>query len=431
LPPRAIPDAEHDGLVNWPEEISRADLVSYFTLTVDDARWLRSYRSPRAAADRIGLAVQLCALRFLGFVPAGLSATPPEVVRRLVGQLGVPATAFTRYVAQVSGRSRREHVALVVAQAGWRACGRGEWKALGDWLMARAVEHDTPSVLFGQALGHLRAERVVRPGLDRLVRAVGTARAEAAQEVHRRLAPLLTTQRRDELDRLVETDAGLGVAPLVWLGNGATSASPESVKAELAKLAFLRELGADQLDLGAVPRERLRQLADLARRCTPRALRQMAPERRHPVLLAALAAGYADIVDEVVRLFDQAMAGADSRARQRVAERLAELVEADSQRLVLLDEILDIVLDQDLDDVAVGSALRGLGSERLAAAVRTEQLPRDGGHLELIEASFSYVRSFAPHVLASGSLDHRPKARGRPRPPPPGPGAVAAAAHRL
>jgi Domain of unknown function (DUF4158) len=110
LPPRAIPDAEHDGLVNWPEEISRADLVSYFTLTVDDARWLRSYRSPRAAADRIGLAVQLCALRFLGFVPAGLSATPPEVVRRLVGQLGVPATAFTRYVAQVSGRSRREHV---------------------------------------------------------------------------------------------------------------------------------------------------------------------------------------------------------------------------------------------------------------------------------------------------------------------------------
>ena len=41
-----------------------------------------------------------------------------------------------------------------------------------------------------------------------------------------------------------------------------------------------------------------------ARRSTPRALRQMDPERRHPILLAALAAAHREIVDETVRLFD-------------------------------------------------------------------------------------------------------------------------------
>ena len=403
---RALPDDELERLATWPPEVSRADLVAHCTLSLDDARWARSFRSPSARADRLGLAVQLCALRFLGFVPADLAAAPGEVVQRLADQLGVPAGGLSRYADQVSGRSRREHVALVVARAGWRACGRGEWKALGDWLVARALEHDTASVLFALALEHLRAEHVVRPGLDRLVRAVATARANAAEEVHRRLGPVLGPERRAQLDALVDTDPELGVAPLVWLGDGATSASPESVKAEVAKLAFLRDLGADRLDLSAVPPERLRHLASLARRSAPRALRQMAPERRHPVLLAAVAHGYTEVTDEIVRLFDQAMAATDSRARHRMVARQAELVQADAERLVLLEEILDVVLDEDLDDAGVGATLRGLGTERLAAAARDddERLPRDSGHLELMEASFSHVRSFAPQVLGALSF---------------------------
>lgn len=152
---RALPDDELERLATWPPEVSRADLVAHFTLSLDDARWARSFRSPSARADRLGLGVQLCALRFLGFVPADLVATPGEVVQRLADQLGAPAGGLSRYADQVSGRSRREHVALVVVRAGWRACGRGEWKALGDWLVAwgagarhrrlRAVRFGPPS----------------------------------------------------------------------------------------------------------------------------------------------------------------------------------------------------------------------------------------------------------------------------------------------
>jgi Domain of unknown function (DUF4158) len=105
-------------------------------------------------------------------------------------------------------------VAAVVEQAGWRTCGRGEWKALGGWLTARALEHDTPSMLFRQAVGQLRADRVVRPGLDRLARAVSAARVSAEDEIHRRLDPELTPERCAQLDALVDTDAELGVARL-------------------------------------------------------------------------------------------------------------------------------------------------------------------------------------------------------------------------
>lgn len=104
---RVLSDAELAQLSTWPAEVARSDLAAYFALTVDDLRWVRSFRSPRAAADRLGLAVQLCALRFLGFVPADLASTPVEVVERLADRIGVSPAALGRYRREVSGRSRR------------------------------------------------------------------------------------------------------------------------------------------------------------------------------------------------------------------------------------------------------------------------------------------------------------------------------------
>jgi TnpA family transposase len=129
----------------------------------------------------------------------------------------------------------------------------------------------------------------------------------------------------------------------------------------------------------------------------------MAPERRYPILAAFLVATAVGIVDEVVGMFDLALGGTDKRARKILAERRLAIAEANLERLVLLDEILDVVLDDDLDDPEVGGRVRGLGRDRLTGAVRSdeERGASDGGYLELIEARYSYVRSFAPHALGA------------------------------
>jgi len=129
----------------------------------------------------------------------------------------------------------------------------------------------------------------------------------------------------------------------------------------------------------------------------------MDPERRHPILLAALAAAHTEIVDETVRLFDMMFSATDGNARDEVAKRQLDALQANLERLELLDDILDVVLDSDLDDSEVGGAVRALGPKRLANAVRSEaeRPPRDGGHLKLMQARFSHVRSFAPQILGA------------------------------
>jgi hypothetical protein len=145
---KVLSDDELEQLSRWPTEVARSDLVAHFTQSVEDRRWVRSHRG---AVERIGLAVQLGGLGFLGFVPDDLAGTPGEVIDWLADQIGVSPATFHRYATGIDGRTRRRHMAAVVGQAGWRVCGPGEWKTLRDWLTVRAVEHDTPSVLFRQA----------------------------------------------------------------------------------------------------------------------------------------------------------------------------------------------------------------------------------------------------------------------------------------
>ena len=65
-----------DQLRSFPD-IGRDDLIRYFTLTQADAVCVDPGRG-RGPADRLGLAVQLCTLPWLGFVPDAVDSAPPR-----------------------------------------------------------------------------------------------------------------------------------------------------------------------------------------------------------------------------------------------------------------------------------------------------------------------------------------------------------------
>ena len=72
------------------------------------------------------------------------------------------------------------------------------------------------------------------------------------------------------------------------------------MKGELEKLAFLRGIDADTLDLSVLPVERRRSLAGLGRRLTAQALARREPARRYPILLALIAQSAVDVLDDVL-----------------------------------------------------------------------------------------------------------------------------------
>ncbi len=409
---RVFADEELERLRGFPE-ISREELFRYFTLTPADRSFVDPGRG-RGPAERLGLAITLCTLPWLGFVPDRLVTAPPVAVARLAEQLNVDATAIGSYGRRA--QTRTEHLRLVAQHLGWRAAGSLEYKELDEFLLARALEHDSPTLLFGMGCEYLISARVIRPSPDTVVRRVAHAREQAQRETYDRLAHEFTPARCAELDALLVTDASLGVSRLRWLSTGPVEASAVAVRGEVDKLAFLRGLGADRLDLSVLPAERRRFLASMGRRLTPQALERRDPQRRYPILLTVLAQSGADVLDEVVALFDQAISAKFGAAERRMQQELAERGKSGEDRQALLDDLLAIVTDPAVADEEIGALIRGnkIGWERLRAALAQAKprLPRDHGHLAALDSSYNYLRQFTPAVLetvgfAGGTAAHR------------------------
>lgn len=96
---RLFSDDQLDQLQSFPD-IGKDDLIRYFTLTGADVAFVDPGRG-RGPGDRLGLAVQLCTLPWLGFVPDEVTAAPPVAVTRLAERLAVDP-------AELQGYGRRE-----------------------------------------------------------------------------------------------------------------------------------------------------------------------------------------------------------------------------------------------------------------------------------------------------------------------------------
>ena len=73
MPIKYFTDSFRERLNNFPDEIQHPDLITFFTLSESDQDQI-PIRS--ASYNRLGFALQLCTLRFMGFVPDELTRTP-------------------------------------------------------------------------------------------------------------------------------------------------------------------------------------------------------------------------------------------------------------------------------------------------------------------------------------------------------------------
>jgi len=86
MPISFLTPAERERFSRFPAQIPDDDLFVFFRLSDDDHRVINQQRED---STRLGFALQLCALRYLGFAPDELSTAPWEAVVYVARQLHV------------------------------------------------------------------------------------------------------------------------------------------------------------------------------------------------------------------------------------------------------------------------------------------------------------------------------------------------------
>jgi Domain of unknown function (DUF4158)/Tn3 transposase DDE domain len=389
---------ERERLNRFPDLIPDEDLRVFFPLSDRD---MVEVRKQRGAANQLGFALQLCALRYLGFAPDDLGTTPEAAATFVAQQVGVSPAAIVGYGGRI--HTRTTHLQQAQGYLGFRLALPPDIMALTTWLVERALEHDKPTLLLQLACDKLRRDQIVRPGITRLERLVATARAQAHAETFPRLTLLLTPAQQAWLDSLLIPEPSLGRTRLAWLRQEAVSHAASQILMTLERLRFLIDAGVPSWTLPDLTPNRMKWLAQVGWRTTPATVPTHAPVRWYPMLLAVGHQALYHHTDIVVELADQCLWASYTDARQELEEVRKTSARATNVTLVLFQTLGQILLDMTVDDTAVRAVSFARVPEAVlrAAVEETTGLirPRPDAAIDFFGKRLSYFRQFVPAWL--------------------------------
>lgn len=219
-------------------EPSRPELERFFFL--DDAD-LRRVQVRRGEHSRVGFAVQLGTVRFLGMFLSDWAKVPPGVVRYVADQV-VPAAQVEGLMHRYATRDKTplEHSWEIRDALGYRDFPSAEGMTR-EFLEARAwTRPERPSQLFDQVVAWLRTEKILLPGVSVLARLVSEVRMDMSERLYTRLSGRVSTELGHRLEKLLTVPSGSRVSELDRLRRAPTRASgPEMVRA-LDRVAEIR-----------------------------------------------------------------------------------------------------------------------------------------------------------------------------------------------
>lgn len=277
------------------------DLERFFFL--DDVD-LKLVRARRGSVNRLGFALQLTTVRYLGTFLDDPLDVPDTVVEYLAGQLGMRRPAALRdYMTREM--TRFEHRWEIQAADGWR-----EFTQVTDeltrWVDRRAwATGEGRKAIFDRAVPWLRQRRVLLPALDSLTRLIGHVVAQPDLRLWETLMDLVTGEQARMLVDLVEVPDGERISSLERLRREPTGQTAAVLVKALGRVAEVAGIGLGRVDLSVVPQRRVVDLARSGMTSNATTLRQRRPySKRVATLLATVAYLEAKATDDALELFD-------------------------------------------------------------------------------------------------------------------------------
>jgi len=183
---------------------TRLELERFFF--VDDVdRALVDQR--RGDHNRLGFAVQLGTVRFLGTFLSDPLDVPAEAVGYVAEQLRIAdPSCFTRYAERLP--TQHEHAREIRREYGYRDYSDAI-DELREFVTARAwTTNDSARTLFDRTTAWMVDRNVLLPGATRLAKLVASVRADTTERLWRNIAHRLPPALRDRMWKLLEVEPG-------------------------------------------------------------------------------------------------------------------------------------------------------------------------------------------------------------------------------
>ena len=410
MPRRSIlSTAERTSLLALPD--TEDELIRHYTFSEAD---LSLIGQRRGDANRLGVAVQLCLLRFPGQGLLPDAAVPAPLVQWIARQLRTDPGCWPQYAEREE--TRREHLLELRAYLSLEPFGLTHYRQAVRTATELALQTDKGIVLAASVLDALRHRHIILPALDVIERVCAEAITRANRRIYEALSEPLSDVHRRRLDDLLKRRDNGKTTWLAWLRQ--SPAKPNS-RHMLEHIDRLKSWQALDLPTGIerlVHQNRLLKIAREGGQMTPADLAKFEPQRRYASLVALAIEGMATVIDEIIDLHDRILGKLFNAAKHKHQQQFQASGKSINAKVRLYGRIGQALIDAKQSGRDPFAAIEAVMSwDAFAQSVTEAQKlaqPDDFDFLHRIGESYATLRRYAPEFLGVLKLRAAPAAKG-------------------
>ncbi|ENA1771630.1 Tn3 family transposase [Yersinia ruckeri] len=401
MPVNFLSAEQRESYGNYQGEPTKDILARYFHLDDFDRQHISSKRGDH---NRLGFAVQLCTVRYLGRFPDLFSNIPNAVVKFLAKQLHIDN--ITNVISLYSeGKQRRQHVDEIINIYGYTEfTDTRVGFSLSRWLYALCwTGTSRPSILFERGTSWLLSHKVLLPACSLLERYIARLRSRVENRLWHTLAACIDEKQMLCLLELLSVPAGSRYSLLEQLRAGPTKVNAASLLQAISRLHAIRSLGITLPTITPVSDTRIAALARYATTAKTSALQRLPEKRKLATLVAFACCMEATAQDDTIELLEALLRDlfngavqADKKNRQRTIKDLDRAAE-------ILAKACKMLLDDSVSDTDIRKEIyKHFPEDTLENAVNnvtTLIRPANNVYFNELDAKFRTVRRFLPELL--------------------------------
>lgn len=382
----------------FAETPSQLQLVKYFHLDDRDIQNINAFYQDHT---RLGFAIQLGVVRFLGVFLSDQTEIPSNVVAYVAAQLKIETVEWSNY----GKRSQRRHKQVICQLYGYENFHQSKLTfSLMRQIYNRArLTQERYLVLFDFATAWLVHNQVLLPGATVLERWLARIINRAEQRLWNRIVATINDKQKQQLESLLEIDEESRFSKLELLRRQANRFSAPVIKETMDRLVQVRAIKIDRNKLIHIPVGHLKALARYGRGAWAAAIEDLSDNHKLAVLLATVMELEALVQDELIDLFILNVSdkfkiaekeGIKARLRTLAMVDLATIQLCTVCSLVLDDAILGNQLRNEIFDLIPKPEL-----EKAVTTVQSEASPHAPTFYNLLSKSYRSLRIFLPLLL--------------------------------
>ncbi len=378
-------------------EPNDVQLARYFHLDDKDHDLITKRRGDQ---NRLGFALQLTTVRFLGTFLPDPTTVPPGVLAFVARQLDIKNTSgIHKYMERRP--TRFEHAIQIRKVYGYHDFGAPPWRfRLTRMLYARSwISTERPSLLFDVATAWLIQNKVLLPGATTLSRLISEVRERTKNRLWSALSSLPDGEQKTQLLGLLKMPEGSRSSHLDLFRQSPVHVSGPSFKTALVRYESLHAFGIHELDISRVPPARLKGLARHSGTLSMHKIARMPVDRRIATLVAFVHTYETVALDDMLDVLDLLIADIAGEAKKLGKKnRLRTLKDLDKAAIALA-KVCTLLLDE---AHSPSDIFASVPKTQITHSIETindlARPPEDNFHDEMV-AQYARVRRFLPRML--------------------------------